>query len=249
MTAPGPRSTAMRLLWLTALVVVCARTPALADPPGESPSARFEHDMIVRFHMHENFDLLRAVEKLLIRGQLDEVRGFARAIASAPEEPGLGAWTRYAAQVRDRAQALATARGVDDACHRAAQLADACAGCHVAAGATPEFGSPGRIPPDQPTLDARMARHLWATDRLWEGIVGGADDAWRAGLDVLAAAPLRAPELSGERAAFGRKLQRLAEQARARQGTEIDQDRARSYGAILMTCTGCHATAAAAGAR
>lgn len=33
-----------------------------------------------------------------------------------------------------------------------------------------------------------MARHLWATDRLWEGMVGGDDDAWRDGLDVLAAA-------------------------------------------------------------
>ena len=91
-----------------------------------------------------------------------------------------------------------------------------------------------------------MARHLWATDRLWEGIVGGADDAWRAGLDVLSTTPLPASELPKEQSTFGRKLQRLAEQARLRQATDTAQDRARSYGEILVTCSGCHAAAPAA---
>ncbi len=239
----------MRQLWLTVLALACAQPAAMGDPQGESPSARFEHDMIVRFHMHENFDLLRAIEKLLVRGRLDEVRTLARAISNAPDEPGLGSWSRHAVLVRDRAATLATAHGLDEACHRTAQLADACAGCHVASGASPEFRTPGRIPPDAPTIDARMARHLWATDRLWEGVVGGADDAWRAGLDVLSTAPLRASELSREQSAFGRKLQLLAEQARARQATQTAPDRARSYGEILVTCTGCHAAAPAGGAR
>lgn len=246
---PAPGAMTMRRPWLTVLAVACAQTAAMGDPQGESPSVRFEHDMIVRIHMHENFDLLRAIEKLLVRGQLDEVRTFARGIANAPDEPGLGAWSRHATLVRDRAATLAIAHGVDEACHRAAQLADACAGCHVASGASPEFRPPGRIPPDLPTIDARMARHRWATDRLWEGIVGGADDAWRAGLDVLSTTPLRASELSREQSAFGRKLQRLAEQARLRQRTETAQDRARSYGEILVTCTGCHTAASAVGAR
>lgn len=232
--------------WLTVLALACAQPAAMADPQDAPPSARFEHDMIVRFHMHENFDLLRAIEKLLIRGQLDEARTFARAIAGAPDEPGLGAWSQHAALVRERAATLATARGVDEACRRVAQLANACAGCHGESGASPEFRSPGQIPPDRPTIEARMARHLWATDRLWEGIVGGADDAWRAGLDVLSTTPLQVSELSKERSAFGRKLQRLADQARLRQATETAQDRARSYGEILVTCSGCHAAAPAA---
>lgn len=236
----------MRRTWLTVLVLACAQPAAMGDPQNTPPSTRFEHDMIVRFHMHENFDLLRAIEKLLIRGQLDEARAFARAIANAPNEPGLGTWSQHAALVRNRAATLATARSVDEACRRAAQLADACAGCHVDSGASPEFRSPGRPPPDHPTIEARMARHLWATDRLWEGIVGSADDAWRAGLDVLSTTPLQAPELSKEQSAFERKLQRLADQARVRQGTETPQDRARSYGEILVTCSGCHAAAPAA---
>lgn len=236
----------IRRPWLAVLALACVQPAAVGDPQPAPPSVQFERDMIVRFHMHENFDLLRAIEKLVIRGRLEEARGFAQAIAIAPEEPGLGAWSRHAALVRDRAAALATARSGDDACRRAAQLANACAGCHVESGANAEFRSPGQAPPDRPTIEARMARHLWATDRLWEGIVGGADDAWRAGLDVLATTPLQAPELSSEQRAFGRKLQQLAGQARLRQRTETAQDRVRSHGEILMACSGCHAAASAA---
>jgi cytochrome c553 len=236
----------MRQAWLTVLAFACAQPTAMGDGQGAPPSVRFEHDMIVRFHMHENFDLLRAIEKLLIRGRLEEARAFARAIADAPDEPGLGVWSPHAALVRERAAKLATARGVDEACRGAAQLANACAGCHGESGASPEFRSPGQIPPDRPTIEARMARHLWATDRLWEGIVGGADDAWRAGLDVLSTTPLPASELSGEQSTLGRKLQRIADQARSRRATDTAQDRARSYGEILVTCSGCHAAAPAA---
>jgi cytochrome c553 len=212
---------------------------AAADPQPLPPSQRFELDMMVRLHMHENFGMLRAIEKLLVRGKLVEARELATAIAEAPDELGLGAWAKDAAIVRERAASLAKATDVDEASHRAAELAGACASCHVDAGVAPEFRSPGRMPIDRPTVEARMARHLWATDRLWEGIVGGADDAWRDGLDVLAATPLR--ELPEQRMPFARRLQSLADRARMQRKTETLDDRVRSYGDILATCAGCHA--------
>jgi cytochrome c553 len=234
----------MRVSWICLVALACGQAAnAEAPQPPPPPSARFEHDMIVRFHMHENFDLLRAIEKLLIRGRLEEAKSFARAIAEAPDEPGLGPWAQHAALVRDRAARLASASGIADGCRRAADLAEACASCHASAGVAPEFRSPGRIPPDRPTLEARMTRHLWATDRLWEGIVGAADDSWRDGLDVLAATPLREPQISGERLPLARQLQALARQARMRLRTDTLHDRARSYGEILVICSGCHAVA------
>jgi cytochrome c553 len=199
---------------------------------------------MIRFHMHENFDLLRAIERLLIRGKLDDATRFAAAIAEAPDEPGLGTWAAHAAVVRERAAALARATAVDEACRREAKLAAACAGCHVDAGASPEFRSPPPEPPDQPSIEARMLRHRWAADRLWEGIVGGADEPWRAGLDVLAATPLDWKEIAPSRAPFGRELQRLADQARRRKPGDASSDHATAYGEILTTCAGCHAAAA-----
>lgn len=221
---------------LCVFAVACGN--AAADPP-PTPSQRFEHDMVVRFHMHENFGMLRAIEKLLVRGKLDDVRALAAAMAEAPDEPGLGELAKDAAVVRERTASLARAEDADQASHRLAQLAGACATCHVDAGVGPEFRSPGRIPPDQPTVEARMARHLWATDRLWEGIVGGADDAWHDGLDVLAATPLR--ELPEQRMPFARRLQSIADRARLQRKTETAEDRVRNYGDILATCAGCHA--------
>lgn len=228
----------MSLAFASLLVVSGCESASAREPP---PGPRFEHDMIVRMHMHESFDLLRAIEKLLVRGNLDQARSFAQAIARAPDEPGLGAWTKQTAAVRDQAARLAQATTVEAGCEREAKLAAACAGCHLASGVVPEFRPPGREPPDAPTIEARMARHLWATDRLWEGIVGDADDSWLEGLDVLAQAPLDSPQITGDRLVFAQRLQQLADGARRTHASDALDDRARAYGQILATCAGCHA--------
>ncbi|HET7503499.1 MAG TPA: hypothetical protein VFK02_20900 [Kofleriaceae bacterium] len=220
------------------------------DAPGEPiddlrpqppPSKRFEHDMMLRFHMHGSLDLVRAIERLLIRGSVEEARSLARAIAEAPSELDLGAWAVQAMAVRERAAAVAAAPGLDEAIRREARLAEACADCHVETRIQPEFRAWPPLPPDRDTVEARMARHRWAADRLWEGVIGGDDGPWRAGLGVLAAAPLRWPELS-ERKGFARSLQQLADQARQRQATDSVAERARSYGEMLVVCAACHTT-------
>lgn len=213
-------------------------TAAHADDPRE----RFEKDMMVRFHMHENLGLLRAVEKLLIRGRLEEATALARAIAVAPDEPGLGVYAPHAAHVRELAAALGRATSVDEACLRVARVGVACAGCHAEAGVAPSMSDPPALPRDEPTLESRMARHVWATDRLWEAVIGGETGPWRQGLDVLAAAPFPFSAKEDGRRAIGRKLQRLASAART-----IDKldERGRAYGELLGVCASCHTAAVA----
>ncbi|HEU4726389.1 MAG TPA: hypothetical protein VFT22_00805 [Kofleriaceae bacterium] len=195
--------------------------------------------MMLRYHMHSSLDLVRAIERLLIRGSLEEARTLASAIAEAPAEPDLGAWAIQATTVRDRAAAVAAAPGLDEALRREVRLAEACADCHVETRVQPEFRTTPALPPDRDTVPARMARHRWAADRLWEGVIGADDVPWRAGLAVLAAAPLRWPEL-GERKGFARSLQQLADQARQRQATDSIAERARLYGEMLVVCAACH---------
>jgi len=199
--------------------------------------------MLARFHMHENFDLLRAIEKLLVRGNLDDARALAGGIAAAPDEPGLSQFAVQATLVRTRAGMLARATRLDDACRAEARVADACAGCHVAASAAPEFRPPTHVPPDAPTIEARMTRHLWATDRLWEGIVGGDQESWQAGLDILAASPTPEMQPTPQRAKLARRIQQLAAGARQGNRTDAPADRATRYGEILVTCASCHASA------
>jgi cytochrome c553 len=197
-------------------------------------------DALVRMHMHESFDLLRAIERLLIRGQLDEAKQFAHAIASAPPERGLGAFEPHAARVRERAAALALAKDVDAATERVSQLAAACAGCHAATGALAAADSYPAAPADEPTLEARMARHRWAADRMWEGIIADADEPWRAGLGVLASSSQWANDLGKERAGHARRLQQVAQAARRADSSGTPEQRAQGHGELLATCAGCH---------
>ena len=228
---------------MSGVMAVAACQASLADPPKPipkpipkpTPAPGYDHDAVVRFHMHQNFDLLRAIERLLIRGKLDEAKQFAEAIATAPDEPAHGPWATQTLLVRDRAAALARASSVEDALRKDTSLASACGSCHRELDVT-LFKDHPAAPPDRPMLDARMARHRWAADRLWEGVVGNADEAWRAGLDVLAAAPL---DLGEARAPFARNLQQLA--STARRTKPAAPDRSTAYAELLITCAGCHA--------
>lgn len=228
------------------LVLALAAGASSADPRPAlvpEPSKQFEHDVMARFHMHENYELYGAIERLLVRGRLDETRDLARGMGLAPDEPALTAWSKESALVRDRATALAAASSVDEACRRAAKLADACAGCHAETSAMPELRSAPPLPPDRPTVDARMTRHVWAVERLREGVIGGLDETWEAGLDVLAQPPATWTALDADRAGLAKQLRGLAEQARKRGGTDERAERARLYGEILVTCAACHTAA------
>jgi len=212
-----------------------APEPKAVEP---KPPERFERDDVQRLHMHENFDLLRAIERLLIVGKLDDAKRFAAAISEAPDAPAHGPWAAHVVAVRDGAAALARATTLEQACRLEATLAGACAGCHVETGVAPDFRV-FPVPPDKATIEARMLRHRWAADRMWEGIVGGADEPWRAGLEVLAAPPLDWGPASSDRAIHARTLQRLADQAR-KQKTPTVESRTAAYGEMLVTCASCH---------
>ncbi|HEU4731886.1 MAG TPA: hypothetical protein VFT22_28520, partial [Kofleriaceae bacterium] len=140
-----------------------------SEPP-LPPSKQFEHDMMVRYHMHGHLDLVRAIDRLLLRGNLEDTRALARSIAESPAAPELTAWQAEINVVRQRAAALAAAPSIDEACRREAQLAAACASCHVETRIQPEFDVTPPVPPDLDTIQARMARHRWAADRMWEGL-------------------------------------------------------------------------------
>lgn len=229
----------MRCLVLALAAMTGCQCSATDEPGSAGAAPRRGDEIAVRFHMYRSFDLSRAIERLLVHGALDEARALARSLANTAEPPAMEVWARETAVVRGRAAALADAPGIDEACRRAARLSEACATCHVAAAATPAFDAFAKAPPDQPTVDARMARHRWAVDRLWEGMVGNADRPWQAGLDVLAVTALPFPVAPGDRAGLASRLQQLADQARHRR-LATPAERAQVYGEVLVTCAACH---------
>ena len=188
----------------------------------------------VKHHMRQRIEDLRTIERMLVAGKLEEAKTLAfmltRPADLVPEDPNTRALTLAAG-------ALVNARTIDEALYAAARTASACARCHVATQNVPVFKMPSQAPPDRPAMDAQMARHQWAADRLWEGIVGASDAHWRAGLYVLATSPL--PHTTTKAPDIALRMQQLARKALDEPAPTLDA-RAETYGDLLVTCAACH---------
>lgn len=181
---------------------------------------------------------------MLLAGELDDAKAQAFALAKAEADPGMAPWAAESRALVDAARWLASARDLPDAVRREARVAAACAECHLRAQKLPVF-HPTLPPADLPTITARMARHQWAVDRLWEGVVGADDAAWRSGLEVLATTPLpfaAAMDADAPAPALARRVQAGAHDALATRLIDSPEDRATAYGELLVACTACHAT-------
>src|SRR5512146_418653 len=71
-------------------------------------------EQIVRFHMRARFDTMRGIERLLVRGRLDQARRFARSLAMTPAPSRLAPWAAQIELVRERAIAVSTATDLVD---------------------------------------------------------------------------------------------------------------------------------------
>jgi hypothetical protein len=220
--------------WPLLLAACAAASAAPGDDPDDLPSRPAD---AVRIRMQDHFDELRAIERRLLRGDLDGARDASVAIAFDRVDRDLPAWGPYVIRMQAAASALARASTIEAACHAETRLALECAGCHAASGAMPTFAV-APLPADDGTTSARMARHLWAADRLWEGLVGLSDEAWRTGAELIATAP--PPGLTPPRRRDAMALRTAARRARA---ATTPARRARAYGALLVACVGCHGTA------
>jgi cytochrome c553 len=210
------------LVWLTVLV---STLPARADEP--------RVDGTFRHHMRQELSDLRTIERMLVHGQLDDAKLFAYLLARNTSAQQLG----EARTIALAAGALTQARSVEDAVHAESRIVAACTRCHAAARARPAFRMPSGSPPDRPTAAAQMARYVWAIDRLWEGMLGASDEHWRAGLYVIATAPL--PKTLAPSPKTALRLQQLARNQLAR--TPTIEQRSALYSEIVIACAGCHA--------
>ncbi|MEO8548624.1 MAG: hypothetical protein ABI678_01575 [Kofleriaceae bacterium] len=236
------RSSHAVLVALVALGTGCQAAVADDRDPVREPPRRPTPEAITRIHMRGRLGELRTAEHALVRGQLLEGKVAARAIATVSDEIELADWKRKLGQVRQLANEVAEAHSVEVALQRLPAVAAACAECHVATGGWPELAAAPRLPPDGDAAVPRMARHQWAVDRMWDGMIGGAEDSWRAGLEVLAATPPPYPVVRGDEVALGRELQRAATTALQHRYIDSLDDRARQYGELLVTCAACHDT-------
>lgn len=213
------------LVLATSMLAACAGGP---DPNTAAPS-----------HMFAHFMQVGVIQSAVVSGDVDATRRPARWLASHPAEQFPPEAEPALEQMRAEARIILAQDELTDIARSLARMGTACGSCHRATNGGPHLRI-DEAPPLTSTPDQHMRRHVWAVDRLWEGIIGPSDAAWAAGASALVGAPLTfgvpggTPEQADQ---LARRVHDLATRAAA---ASEPKDRADVYGELLQTCTHCH---------
>ena len=194
-------------------------------------------------HMYAHYDRTKEVHDALVRGNLEGARGGAHWLATHQDANRLpDGSVEYSAQLRTQATQVMEASDLPDAAMAAAQMAGACGDCHRQYDVEPRFlmGAP---PPGGSGAKEEMALHVWASERMWNGLVGPDDFAWTSGASALKTGWL-SPQSVVKDPKTGEQVRQLIQQVyevgtRA-ETTSDPHDRAGIYGEFLTACIDCH---------
>ena len=238
----------------TLLLVACPRgnepsaksvanttAPASGDADELGPVERVRRATTA--HMCAHFGDILEIHTSLIRGSLGEAKAAAVELAQDRPRVMLDEWAPHLLALRTTAEDLGRARSIDEAAALAAALAKTCGDCHEAQGArlAPLSGPP---PAKSDDNAARMRRHAWAFNRLWEGLVLPSDESWMLGVDAFVDLPDCEDHVSPEsdRAAIAHAREVMTSSEATARSATTREDRARVYGQMLPTCAACHAS-------
>ncbi|MDH5589171.1 MAG: hypothetical protein OEZ65_02560 [Gemmatimonadota bacterium] len=216
---------------LAALFVVVALTDCASAPTSGNT---------LPAHMYAHYRQVGEIQTAVIRGEMESVRQPARWLATHEDHPDLPRGVLSPMdELRREARRVEISTTLEEAALGAAALGATCGTCHEAAGAGPRL-EVRSMPARGMDTQGHMLRHLWAADRMWEGLIGPSDETWMAGAVALSEAPLH---LEGGAEAPG-EVSRLAAEVHTL-GTEAHRTRDHSrragiYGRLLATCSRCH---------
>ncbi len=222
-----------RLVWITFSALVIAACSSRYDPSGE-PS------------MSSHFGAAADVQSAVIQGDLRAVRAPA-AWLGEHDTPNLPVGSEmYLTQLQRAAQQAQDATTLDEAAQALGEIGRACGACHAEFLTGPEAIRPAAATAGE-ELGAHMARHAWATDRLWDGLVLPSDGEWVRGARALAESPFEASTAAGDKATdagYVKEIELLENRGHAigskAAGVSDAAERAGLYGELLTTCAYCH---------
>jgi cytochrome c556 len=192
--------------------------------------------------MEDHFTQALTIRKAVIDGKLDDVAKPAQWFADFEGLETLDA--KWKPHMEAMIEAAKSAKGAGDDVEKAAaavgQMGQACGACHASVGGPAIEFDP--LPEPESGTKPHMDKHKWALDRLWEGLMGPDDEAWRKGAEALTDAPLTAEALvpaSGAEdvEALAKKVHEIGAKAPA---ADKPAARADIYGQLLATCGACH---------
>jgi cytochrome c553 len=145
--------------------------------------------------------------------------------------------------MRGYARQVITSKDLASAAKSVSKMAKTCGNCHLMNEVSLEFGYDRKPREDLEDVVTHMQRHLWATDRLWDGLIGPSDTAWNRGADMLIDAPLYPSDLTTA-TDHAVEINDIARRIHALGGigteTMTPDARTELYAEILGLCASCH---------
>jgi mono/diheme cytochrome c family protein len=221
-----------------AAVLIVIMVSTLMAPSGANAQLE-ETSSEIADHMHENLDQIGIIKAAVIAGNLADVREPANWLATHEEPASLPS----VEEMRRYAERAAAAEDLVDAAAAVGEIGRTCGECHQASGFRIAMGFSAPPAPQEQSFAKQMQRHLWAADRMWAGLVGPSDAAWKQGADILAEVELAASDIVGEgdqQSQISDLMQRMravGEQASQAASVEL---RSGLYGEFLSLCATCH---------
>ncbi|HMR08286.1 MAG TPA: hypothetical protein PKA88_21040 [Polyangiaceae bacterium] len=209
--------------------------PAAPQTKTEPPPPGSPTEKLMRSHFKETEQIRKAV----ISGNMSAAVAPAKALSNIDGLEKLAKnWKPSVTALQAAAERVGSSPDIPAIAAATADIGVACGACHRStSGPKPEVGT---TPAAGTTVKSRMQRHIWASERLWEGLYVPSDDAWKAGVDGLAgeAFPKEILKKGGVHArSAADRLKRLVDTAGAKKSP---QDRAKVYASLLETCSACH---------
>lgn len=214
--------------------------PEAPEKP-DVPPAGAPLDRIMQAHFTDALLIRQAV----IAGTPENAVAPAYALTRAQDLDHLPeAWRGFVERMQEVAGRIKDSTLVSRAAAATADLGVSCGLCHQQRGGPQASKEPA--PAEGTTVESRMQRHVWATERLWEGLYVPSDDAWNDGARALSAAPFPSEVLKDggvyARSAAGEFAQLVVKASAKR----TPLDRAKLYAELLLTCGSCHRATKAA---
>lgn len=186
-----------------------------------------------------HFDDASLVESAMVRGDLQRARRAAANLAEMEAVPGLpDSSDELLQRLRSQARAIASANRFQTAAEATGAMAATCGECHARYDGGPRLS---RVPePPDPAEVGHMVLHVWAADRMWEGLMIPSEGTWLVGARLLADHAVRVdgPYASPRANQLALEMKELGGEAVAATGSDA---RGRVLGAVLNSCATCHA--------
>jgi cytochrome c553 len=247
----------MRTLTLTLLASVLGACPAAAPtpdpgaPPAGAPAEPVASGAMaptpdwagVHGHMKDHLIQLDNARQAVVSGRLEPAKTNFRWLSEHTPVAGLpDGWLPYVDAMQGAAAQGELAPNFTAAGSALGTVAETCGACHAANDVSITFPM-DPAPIAEPGSAGHMRRHAWASDRMWEGLIGPSDERWEQGVRMLNEHVLHklsnGTELPPEVAVFDKRVHDIGADALAGQGSA---DRAALFGDFIAQCAACHTT-------